>query len=453
MQERRAAAPLSIVLLAVGCSALVTAVPSLRLQLASPAADAVGTVALGIAELAVAILAGQRFRRTASRTDFGIAVGLGVMAVVDVVLPLARATFALDAVPAGTAVAYHVVGACVLAVAAVAPGGPLVRRSRRLGVAVVAAVAGISLGMLALQRIDAIPGLRPGPGGEPLGADLLHAAAFALLAVAAAGLAGRRERRADPLPRWLSAALALAALAEIERAAIPAPPAHAFTWVQLLQLAAAAAMLLACLEEVRAYHRGLAELAVSGERRRMARELHDGLAQEVAYVASQTKHLATHSQDERLQLIAAAAERALDDSRYVVGALRRASGQPLSASIALQAQEFARRWGLTVELSLQPEVDVAPEKEEAILRIVGEALSNAARHAHARTVNIRLGDVDGSVRVAVSDDGDGFDADAKRFAERGFGLRSMRERAQLVGGDVHLESQPGAGTRVDIAIP
>jgi signal transduction histidine kinase len=451
MQVRRAAAPLLIVLVAVGCTALVAAVPSLRLRLESPAADAVAIVALGIAELAVALLAAQRFRRTASRADFGIAVGIGVMAVVDVVLPLGRATLAQEGVSAGTAAAFHVAGACVLAVAAIAPSGPLVRRPRRrLGVASVAVVA---LGMFALQRTGLIPGLRPAPGGGALGVDLLRVVAFALLTVAAAGLAGRRDRRADPLLRWLSAALALAALTQIERVAIAAPSAQAFTWVHVLQLAAAAAMLVACAEEVRAYHRGIAEVAVTDERRRMARELHDGLAQEVAYVASQTKHLAAHSEDERLQLIAAAAERALDDSRYVVGALRRASGQPLSASIALQAQEFARRWGLTVELALQPEVDVAPEKEEAILRIVGEALSNAARHAHAHTVNIRLGDVDGSVRVAVSDDGDGFDADAKPFAERGFGLRSMRERAQLVGGDVHLESHPGAGTRVDIAIP
>jgi signal transduction histidine kinase len=106
-----------------------------------------------------------------------------------------------------------------------------------------------------------------------------------------------------------------------------------------------------------------------------------------------------------------------------------------------------------VEISLQPEVDVAPDKEEAILRIVGEALANAARHANARTVNIRLGNVDGSLRVAVSDDGRGFDSDDEELAERGFGLRSMRERAQLIGGHVNLNSQPGAGTRVEIGIP
>jgi signal transduction histidine kinase len=192
---------------------------------------------------------------------------------------------------------------------------------------------------------------------------------------------------------------------------------------------------------------------VADERRRVARDLHDGLAQEVAFIASQTKHLAVQSGDQRLDEIAVAAERALDDSRAVVGALTRSSGMPLNASIALQAQEFARRWGLRVQLALEPEVTAAPAKEEAILRILGEALSNAARHAEASTVDISLDHRSGPLRVAVSDDGRGFDAEEECLAARGFGLRTMCERARLVGGDVRFVSEPGRGTRVEIAIP
>jgi signal transduction histidine kinase len=451
MPVRRTAAPPLIVFVAVIASVLVTAIPSLGLEFASPAAGAIVIMARGMAELVVAILAAERFRRAASRTDFCIAVGLGVMAAADIVLAVGRATVHADSISAGTAVPYHVAGACVLALTALASDKPLVRRARRS--MVVAGVAVIALGVLILQRVELVPGMQIRPGSELVAIDVLRVVAASLLVTTAVGLVARRERRGDPLLRWLSAAVALAALAQLERVLIPAAPTPAFSWVHVLGLAASAAMLVACVEEVQAYNRRLARLAVSDERLRMSRELHDGLAQEVAYVASQTKYLAEQSQDVRLELIAAAAQRALDDSRFVVGALRRTSGLQLNASIALQAQEFAHRWGLVVELSLQPEVDVAPDKEDAILRIVGEALSNAAHHAHAQTVNIRLGDVDGSVRVAVSDDGRGFDADDERLAERGFGLRSMRERAQLVGGDVHLESHPGAGTRVEIAIP
>jgi signal transduction histidine kinase len=451
MPVYRTAAPLLMVLVAVTATVLVTAIPSLGLEFESAAAGAIVIMARGLAELVVAILAAHRFRRAASRIDFGIGLGLGVMAVADIALALGWATVDADGVSSGAAVPYHVVGACVLAVTALASDRPVVRRARRS--MVVGGVAVVALGVFILQRVEVVPGLHIALGSEPPAIDVLRIVASALLMTTAVGLVARRERRVDPLLRWLSAAVAIAALAQIERVAIPAPPTPSLTWVHLLQLAAVAALVMACVEEVQAYSRRLAALAVSDERRRMSRELHDGVAQEVAYVASQAKHLAEQSTDVRLELIAAAAQRALDDSRFVVGALRRSSGQPLSASIALQAQEFARRWGLAVELSLQPEVDVTPDKEEAILRIVGEALSNAARHANARTVNIRLGNVDGSLRVAVSDDGHGFDSDDEELTERGFGLRSMRERAQLVGGHVNLNSQPGAGTRVEIGIP
>jgi signal transduction histidine kinase len=307
--------------------------------------------------------------------------------------------------------------------------------------------------VLLLAQLAVIPGLGVRPGAEPHHIGLLRLATCALLVVAAAGLAGNRHMREEPLTLWLGVAAFLAALALLARTAEPSPVLTMFTWVHVFQLGVVLALLVGSLGEVRGYHRRLADMAVADERRRVARDLHDGLAQEVAFIASQSKYLAGQSGDQRLSEIAGAAERALDDARAVVGALTRASRVPLSASIALQAQEFARRWGLSVQLALEPGVDLAPEKEQAILRIVGEALSNAARHAQASTVDIRLGYRNGPLLVAVSDNGRGFDAEAERIAERGFGLRSMCERARLVGGDVRFVSTPGHGTRVEIAMP
>ncbi len=134
-----------------------------------------------------------------------------------------------------------------------------------------------------------------------------------------------------------------------------------------------------------------------------------------------------------MTLIAASAERALDDSRFLVGTLTRAAALPLSASIAMQAEEFARRWGLAIELRLE-DADVAPDKRQAILRILGEALSNAARYADASTIRIALGTVGGGMLLAVRDDGRGFDPEQVEGA--GFGIRSMRERAQLLGAEL-----------------
>jgi signal transduction histidine kinase len=441
----------AVVLLAAMLSVLVAAIPSLHLAVGGPVAATIVITARGMAELFAALLAAQRFRRTASRRDLGVAVGLGVMAVTDLVFSLGRATLAADAASAVAVLPYQLVGAGLLAAAALVPDRPLSRRGhQRL---VIAGVAVIGIGVLAMQTVGLPPGERDIGGAGPLDVVPLRIVTCALLTVAAAGLGWGRRHGRDPLMRWLGAALALAALAQLQRIVVPADAAPVFTWANVLQLGAAAALVAGAIEEIRGYQRRLGELAVADERRRIARDLHDGLAQEVAFIASQSRYLAERSGgDERLELIALSAERALDDSRFVIGALTRVSGQPLGASLAMQAREFARRWGVDVTLEIQDDVDVAPEKEQAILKIVGEALSNAARHAHASTVSICLGDRDGRLYVAVHDDGRGFDADAERAAARGFGLRSMRERAQLVGGDLWLESQPGGGTRVELAL-
>ena len=440
----------AVLSLAAVLNVLVIAVPSLRLAIDSAAAAAIVVTVRGMTELFAAVLAAQRFRRTASRLDFGVAVGLGVMAVADVVFSLDRATLAPDAASAVAVLPYQLLGGCLLAAAAFLPDRALFRRGRQR--LVLAGVAAVGVWVLGAQGAGLLPGERHMDAAGPLDVVELRIATCVLMAAAAAGLARCRREGGDPLIRWLGVALALAALAQFERIAVPTGAAPVFTWAHVLQLAGAAALVAGVVEEIRGYQRRLGELAVADERRRIARDLHDGLAQEIAFIASQSRYLADRSGDDHLELIATSAQRALDDSRFVIGALTRVSGQPLGMSIAMQAQEFARRWGVAVRLQIQEDVDVAPEKEQAILKIVGEALSNAARHAHASHVDICLGDRDGRLRVAVRDDGRGFDAEAERVAAHGFGLRSMRERAQLVGGDLWLESQPGRGTRVELAL-
>jgi signal transduction histidine kinase len=431
---------------------VVVAVPGLRLAVDSAAAGAIVVTARAMAELVGAALAAQRFGRTASRLDFGIAVGLGVMAGADVVYAVGRATLAPDAVSAVPVLPYQLVGAGVLVAAALAPDRPLSRRARQRPIIVAVAMSLVALLVMHAARL--LPAARLVGGDEPVDVVLLRIAACALLAVGAIAFAfaGRRRRGRDDLIRWLAAALALSALAQLERIAVAPGAATAFTWASVLQLGAAGALLTGAIQEVRTYQRQIAELAVHDERRRIARDLHDGLAQELAFIVNQTRYLADRSDDQHLELVASSAQRALDDSRFVIGALTRASGQRLGASLALQAQEFARRWGLTVELEIEEDLHLAPEKEHAVLRIVGEALSNAARHAEASTVAIRMGGRDGRLHVAVHDDGRGFDLEAEGAAASGFGLRSMRERVELLGGDLRLESEPGRGTRVEFAL-
>ena len=103
-----------------------------------------------------------------------------------------------------------------------------------------------------------------------------------------------------------------------------------------------------------------------------------------------------------------------------------------------------------MQFDLQPNVKVAPDVREDLARIVREAVSNAARHGEARRISVALTNADG-IRVRVADDGKGFDPEAPR--RRGFGMTSMRERAEGRGGTVDVQSEPGKGTVVEVVIP
>jgi signal transduction histidine kinase len=436
------------VVLAAAVTAVVILVPASRIALDSETAGAIVITARGVAELFAACLIGGRFPRTAARADAVAAAGLGVMAVADLAFALGRATVAPDEISTAPVLPYQLVGAALLAVAAFTPERALVRKPRRR--LLMGATAAPALFVLILQEAYVVPLAVPAGGSEPVEIVVLRMSAFGLLAAAAVGFVRRRSSTPDPMRSWLSVALTLAALAQLHRVAVPAPATAAFTWIHVLQLGAIAALVRGCVAEIRSHQARLAELAVHDERRRMARDLHDGLAQEVAFIASQTKYLAGRTGDNRMRLIAASAERALDDSRFLIGTLTRAAALPLSASIAMQAEEFARRWGLKIELELE-DADVAPDKRQAILRILGEALFNTARHADASTIMIALGAPGGRMLLAVRDDGRGFEPDQVEGA--GFGIRSMRERAQLLGAELRLESKPGYGTRVEIALP
>jgi signal transduction histidine kinase len=198
-----------------------------------------------------------------------------------------------------------------------------------------------------------------------------------------------------------------------------------------------------------------AALAVAEERRRLARELHDGVAQDLAFIVSQSLRLTRSFPDEpALERVATAAERALADSRTIIRGLTRSEATTLAAAVCDQAHEMTERAGLRLELEVADDIEATAEVEHAVLRISREAISNAARHADATTVAISVSSTPDGLRVRVADDGRGFDpAHMARSGSAGFGLVSMDERARALGGEMRLESQPGAGTVVELALP
>ncbi|GAA4254811.1 hypothetical protein GCM10022255_061010 [Dactylosporangium darangshiense] len=201
-------------------------------------------------------------------------------------------------------------------------------------------------------------------------------------------------------------------------------------------------------------------LASAGEPARLARDLHDSVVQTLygislgAGTAAELLHGNPAHAEASLAWIQETAAAGLTDLRGIILRLRPETlvGAGLATALrgvfeTLHNAPGRSGWGL--ELDADPVV--SPQVEEALYRIALEALGNAARHAEASQVTVRLAGDAGHVVLEVVDDGVGFAPDAA-FPGR-LGVRSMRERAVLLGGTLDIRSAPGAGTVVRAALP
>jgi signal transduction histidine kinase len=189
------------------------------------------------------------------------------------------------------------------------------------------------------------------------------------------------------------------------------------------------------------------------ERRRLARELHDGLAQELAFIALQTRLLAATSADPVAVELAEAAERALAESRGLIESLGTQETGPIRGALAQTARRLARRSGAKVELDLDPRVETRPEARHSLVRILQEAMANGLRHGRADEFEIQLS-CESGLRFRVADNGTGFDVSRSGTgSSTSFGLVSMQERARELGGDLEVRSRLGLGTAVEVVLP
>jgi signal transduction histidine kinase len=207
----------------------------------------------------------------------------------------------------------------------------------------------------------------------------------------------------------------------------------------------------------------LRSLAVAEERVRIARELHDGMAQVLAYVNTKAQAVKAYLDKDKpdqasaqLEQLASAARDVYTDAREGIMALRTQVGPDEPFSEALQ--DYLKRWetqsGITAELEITTDLDISPSIELQLLRIIQEALANARKHSGAKTVQVQLGQEDGFIVAGVEDDGSGFDPSIRsRAAFPRFGLAIMRERAESIGGTLEIDTSPGRGTRVKIRVP
>jgi signal transduction histidine kinase len=193
--------------------------------------------------------------------------------------------------------------------------------------------------------------------------------------------------------------------------------------------------------------------AVNEERNRLARDIHDTLAQGLAAIVRQLESAgASGSKEAAARHISVATEIAresLVEARRSIRALRPSSldGRTLEGAIRDLLEKSARVSPAAIRLVTSGERGGVPSHvEDELLRIVSEALTNAIKHAGAAAIDVDLAFEGGSVRLAVRDDGAGFDVAGAGGA--GVGLGSMDERARRIGAAVTVASEPGAGTEV-----
>jgi signal transduction histidine kinase len=191
--------------------------------------------------------------------------------------------------------------------------------------------------------------------------------------------------------------------------------------------------------------------AIDEERQRIARNLHDGLAQELAFIRMETQRMAATHPDGRAERLARAAERALEESRTAIETLRNRADEPFHVELSALADELATREGARVSFEVDPAIELESRDRDALLRIMREAINNGVRHGHATELALELSGGNG-IRMAVRDNGAGFVPGAPR--RRGsFGLASMRARAEERGGNLLVQSAPGEGTVVEVNLP
>lgn len=439
---------------ALAC-AIVTALGSLPSDGAGYANPSL-RVALETASTLVALLAAYlvfgRFQTSRSVSDLVLVCSLELIALRSFLFGGYPAVSQdADILASWSQVASAILVAATLAAGAFAPDSR-VRHGWR--VTVLLLWLPLAVGAIAIAETPALPDLplKIGEAADERVYVVLQLVAAVLLAAAAIGFTRRAERSGDDLMRWFAAGATVAAFGRLNFALFPPFEDGRVYTGAIFSFGFASLLLIGAAREIQVYWRSRVDAAALEERRRVARDLHDGLSQELAFIATQARTLAAdRDQDPELAQLANAGQRALDESRRAIAALTRPVDEPLDVTLAQAAEEVAHRTGAPLQLELATDVDVSSAWREALVRITREAVANAARHGHPGLIRVELS-TSPSLRLRVVDDGSGFDAAAASPAQR-FGLTSMRERAESLGGSLRVESSVGGGTVVEVVLP
>jgi signal transduction histidine kinase len=240
------------------------------------------------------------------------------------------------------------------------------------------------------------------------------------------------------------------------------PHYYESSWFRSL-CAALAAMTVWMIYQLRMRHVRSHLAAVLQERLKLAREIHDTLAQAFVGISAQLDALETCLPENLrpahiyLELARRMSQHSLTEARRSVMDLRSAAlnNQDLSAALQCGARNWTQGSAVDVEVDVRGDVRTLSEDvEHNLLRIAQEAVTNALKHAHPSKITVRLLGNDHNLTLRVSDNGCGFEPEDAFVGMGGhFGLIGIRERAERIGGELRLESQPGRGTQVEVSVP
>ena len=254
------------------------------------------------------------------------------------------------------------------------------------------------------------------------------------------------DRCAAPL---MAAAATLVAMAPISHLALPAVARGQVTPGDGLRLVGMALILTALLRREAERNRTVRRAIAINERRRLARDLHDGLAQDLAFIAAHSERMARDLGAEHPVTIAA--RRALAISRGTIADLSAAEAPDTGQAIRRVADELGTRFEISVDVVTE-DLPISASERDDIVRIVREAIVNAAAHGAARNVTVSLGPEDDRVALRIRDDGCGIGINGMP-AGIGYGLRSMHERAAALGGQLSARERLGGGTELELLMP
>ena len=410
---------------------------------------------VAIVALAAACLMRRRFLHTGSRCDLLLAAA--VLAFCIVHLGTAAVPAALGERPHGYLLTTDIYGEflvyAVIVAAVFASRGPLLvaaRRPNRLLTAMSLSIVGAAaVGGFILSRVlvDAATALGAANGHPSVIAFVVIAGG--LPSIAAVGFARDAASQHDHARLLIAAGMVVMAAAPPLQLGRVIGDDYSLIADVLLGVGFGLIALAALRWELEA-RRVAARAAALAERQRVARDLHDGLAQDLAFIAAHSSRIATDVGAEHP--VVTAAKRALQVSRSTIAQLSDPTAATAHEALESIAAELRKRFGIAITVDVDLGYELPADLREHADRIAREAIANAARHGRAHTVVVSLRETGGQLRLRIEDDGRGIDAVTDGRRPEGFGLRSIRERAAGVGGSVEIRQLGTRGTVLDVVL-